>query len=434
MEPKNATEQKKQEVQRTRETENSGRRQTKRRILNASVSEIRDSTFAVLSMGKESQRSNVRSLERRTKREKAQGQVTGHGSRNQSPQGSDSGSNCIEYRVKKKSFAIVKYKHLSRESKQEIIDYISWLNKHSYYNIEDILQGLDISRNKYNYWLKSVLKPNEIKPRKKILRLQKATPDEVESVKEYVINNPGLGYKRYTYNMLDENIVALKEHQVYEIMRMTGLLMFGKRVTGVYKRPPKPTAADQVWHIDIMYLWIYDRWYYLVDIIDGYSRFLIHWKIFSTMHANTVVETMQEAIDMMDDKEVRPHIVHDNGKQFLASLWTDMIKHNQLTDVKIRVHHPQSNGTVERLHRTHREECFNKEPDSYAQAVDMMTKWTYEYNHKRPHSSLNYLCPVDYYYGNPEQRLKDRNEKINIAMQSRKRFWLNQYEQFKLAV
>ncbi|NOZ47056.1 MAG: DDE-type integrase/transposase/recombinase [Chlorobi bacterium] len=302
------------------------------------------------------------------------------------------------------------------------------------YSLSDILKKLGLNRNKYNYLKKSLKTMNEPKPRKKSVRLQKPMPAEVEAVEKYVKINPGYGYKRYTYMLLDDNIVALKEYQVYEVLKNAKLLLFAKRQSGILKHPPKPTKADEIWHIDIMYLWIYDRWFYLVDIIDGYSRFLVHWKLCTTMHANTVVETMQEAIDQRKADEIKPHIVHDNGKQFLGSLWTDMIEYNKLTDIKIRVHHPQSNGTVERLHRTHREECFNKDIDSYAKAVDMMETWTLEYNYVRPHSSLNYLSPADYYYGNPKAKLKQRKEKIDLASEKRKQYWLSQKNNLRDAI
>ncbi len=431
---KNATEQKTQKIQWAGKAENIRRGQTRRNITDTGLPKICNKFIPILSVGKESQGSNVGGFERGEKRKKTKRQSPGNGRRDKSIEGSHCRDSSIEYRVKKNAVNLIRYKRLSRVQKQDIVAYIVWMKERSGFDLDDVLKQLGLERNRYNYLIKSLNKPIEPRKRKKTLRLQKATPEEEDAVKEYVRNNPGCGYKRYTYMMLDDNIVALKEHQVYEIMKGSGLLLFGKRTSGIYKRPPKPTKPNEVWHIDIMYLWIYDRWFYLVDIIDGYSRFLVHWKLCTTMHANTVVETMQEAIDLQKADSIKPHIVHDNGKQFIGSLWTDMIEYNKLTDIKIRVHHPQSNGTVERLHRTHREECFNKDIESYAKAVEMMEDWAYEYNYKRVHSSLNWLTPADYYLGDPVKRLKDRKVKIDTAYTKRKEYWLNQCENLRLAI
>jgi transposase InsO family protein len=73
------------------------------------------------------------------------------------------------------------------------------------------------------------------------------------------------------------------------------------------------------------------------------------------------------------------------------------------------VAHPESNGRVERLHRTHREEGLVKEAIAgYYQALDAMTAWGEHYNNERPHSALHYLCPVDYYRRDPAARLAER--------------------------
>jgi putative transposase len=431
---KNATKQETQKVQRTGKAEDFRRRQTKRSITNPSMPEIQDEFVPVLPVGEESKRSNAGGTQRREARQKAQRQAASYRRRVTTVKRCNSRNILVKYRVKKNALNLAKHKRLTRVQKQHIIDFVNWIKDRSELRLEEILLFMELDRNKYNYILKGLSKPIKQAKRKQSIRLQKATPEEEEKVKDYVKDNPGHGYKKYTYKMLDNGIAALKEHQVYEILKGSGLLLFGKRTSGIYKKPPKPTKPDEVWHIDIMYLWIYNRWYYLVDIVDGYSRFLVHWRLCSTMHANTVVETMQEAIDMKKTDCIKPHIVHDNGKQFLSSLWTDMIEYNQVTDIKIRIHHPESNGKVERLHRTHREECFNKDIESYAKAVEMMELWAVEYNYERPHSALSYLTPADYYSGNPVKKLEERKLKIEAASILRKEYWLNLNVNFKLAV
>jgi transposase InsO family protein len=257
---------------------------------------------------------------------------------------------------------------------------------------------------------------------------------ETEEVKKYVELNPGNGYKKLAYMMLDQDIVALKSYQVYEVLKEENLLAFGRYPLHNYTKPAKPKRPNQVWHIDIMYLWVFNRWYYLVDVVDGYSRYLVHWTLNTTMHANTVVDTMQEALDTLKPGTVKPHIVHDNGKQFLSHQWAELIEYNGATDIKIRVHHPESNGKVERLHRTHRAECFNSNIESFSDALDLMRLWADEYNNRRPHSALNYMTPYDYHFGDPVKKANDRIIKFDEARLKRRNYWLYLHENSKLTI
>ena len=106
-----------------------------------------------------------------------------------------------------------------------------------------------------------------------------------------------------------------------------------------------------------MYLFVRPRWYYLVDVLDAYSRFLVHWTLNTTMLADTVTMTMQTALESLSGRlPGEPRIVHDHGVQFLSQEWRSFVEGAGVTDIKTRVAHPESNGWLERLHRTHREE------------------------------------------------------------------------------
>ena len=99
-------------------------------------------------------------------------------------------------------------------------------------------------------------------------------------------------------------------------------------------------------------------------------------------------------------------------------------------DIKTRVAHPESNGRVERLHRTHREEgLIGEDLTVCAQGVAALTRWHDYYNNRRPHSALRYLRPVDYYRGNPEARLAERRQKLHNALTARQEYWKVQRDQ-----
>jgi transposase InsO family protein len=103
-----------------------------------------------------------------------------------------------------------------------------------------------------------------------------------------------------------------------------------------------------------------------------------------------------------------PQIVHDHGGQFLSAEWRLLIGGRGLTDVRTKVAHPQSNGRLERLHRTHREEGLAAdELTNYPQALECLTRWSHYDSYERSHSALRYLRPIDYYRGDPAARLAE---------------------------
>jgi len=252
------------------------------------------------------------------------------------------------------------------------------------------------------------------------------TPEEVAAVCAFALQYSALGYKRLTWAMVDRDLACLRPYQVYRILQERQLLR--RRPQPPVEALPRPPAAerpDQVWHVDLMYVYVPPRWYYLVDILDAYSRFLVHWSLNLTMTADTVTLTVQQALDTLAHRrDNEPKIVHDHGSQFLSQEWRTFIEGARVTDIKTRVAHPESNGLLERLHRTHREEgLIGAEAADYYQALEDMASWGHYYNHERPHSALGCLYPADYYRGDPASRLAERERKLSEALSQRILYW-----------
>jgi hypothetical protein len=113
-----------------------------------------------------------------------------------------------------------------------------------------------------------------VPPRRQVVR---PTPGEVEAICTFALDHPTMGYKRLSWLMVDRGVALLRPYQVYQILTEAGLI---RRQAAVVpeglKRPEPPDHADQVWHIDLMYVYIRPRWYYLVYIMDAYSRLLVY--------------------------------------------------------------------------------------------------------------------------------------------------------------
>jgi len=109
-------------------------------------------------------------------------------------------------------------------------------------------------------------------------------------------------------------------------------------------------------------------------------------------------------------------MVRDNGSQFIAKEWQQVVRQFELEEIPIQVRHPESNGKIERSHRSVREEAFgDRELEDLYEARDPLEQWVKCYEEERLCSALNYLCPVDCYTGDPEVLLTERRGKLKAA-------------------
>ena len=293
--------------------------------------------------------------------------------------------------------------------------------------VSQALAILGLSSDRYYRWRKRQREGTleDGKPRGRP-QAPRPTPTEVERTVSCAREHPLLGYKRLAWFMANQRIVGLRPWQVLEILRVCGLLRHQPAATDEeLKRPAAPTGPNQQWHVDLMYAWIAHRWYYLVDIIDAYSRYIVAWHLALTLKASEVTLTVQSALDQLP-AALREHlrIVRDNGSQFQSKEWRRFISGARLTDIATRVQHPESNGLLERLHRTHRSEGpLGYEQPNYATAHELMAAHVDYYNNERPHSALHYLTPHDYHFGNPGRLLLEREQWLSDQLHARQRHW-----------
>ncbi len=137
------------------------------------------------------------------------------------------------------------------------------------------------------------------------------------------------------------------------------------------------------------------------------------------LRAQEIAEIIGTALERVPGR--RPRIIRDNGAQFVAKEWREVIRHFELEEIPIRVRHPESNGRIERYHRSVREEGLgDTEVEDLYQARDLLAEWVRHYNEERLHSALEYLRPADYYLGNPHALLAERKRKLREAAARRK--------------
>ena len=242
---------------------------------------------------------------------------------------------------------------------------------------------------------------------------------EKRAILDYHAQHPDEGYRRLTYMMLDADLVAVSPATVYRVLSQAGRL--GRR----WARPSKkgtgfvqPLRPHEHWHIDISYLNIAGTFYFLISILDGYSRFIVHSDIRTGMLEEDVQIVVQRAKEKYPNE--RPRIISDNGAQFIARDFKELVRLLGMTHVRTSPGYPQSNGKLERWHRTIKSECIRPgTPLSLDDARRLVTRWIEHYNHVRLHSTLGYLTPADKLAGRDTAIFAERDRKLESARQRR---------------
>jgi putative transposase len=246
------------------------------------------------------------------------------------------------------------------------------------------------------------------------------TEEEKRKIVAFAHDHPLDGYRRQTFMMLDADVVAASPTSVWRVLHQAGLLA---RVNGKPSRKGtgfvQPLRAHEHWHVDISYLNIGGTFYFLCSILDGYSRFIVHWEIRDKMEEGDVETIIQRAREMYPNE--RPRIISDNGPQFIAKDFKEFIRICGMTHVKTSPYYPQSNGKIERFHRTIKGDCIRTQtPLSLEDARRLVTNYVAHYNDVRLHSAIGYIAPKDMLQGRAKEIFDARDRRLTEARERRK--------------
>ena len=157
--------------------------------------------------------------------------------------------------------------------------------------------------------------------------------------------------------MLDADVVAVSPSSVYRVLRDAGLMKAHNSKPSLKgKGFQQPLRPHEHWHVDISYINIAGTFFYLCSLLDGCSRFIVHWEIRESMTEADVETIIQRARERFPD--ARPRIISDNGPQFIAKDFKEFIRICGMTHVRTSPYYPQSNGKMERWHKTLKGECI----------------------------------------------------------------------------
>jgi transposase InsO family protein len=245
-------------------------------------------------------------------------------------------------------------------------------------------------------------------------------PEERDAIIAFHADHPLDGYRALTYMMIDADVVAVSPATTYRILRAAGVLdrfngKPSKKGTG-FEQPSAPHAH---WHIDVAYLNLAWTFYYLCSILDGYSRFIVHWEIRESMRTADVETILQRAREKFP--AARPRIISDNGPQFIARDFRTFVRESGMTHVRTSPYYPQSNGKIERLHKTLKVTTIRpRSPQTFEEAVSLVTAFVDHYNNRRLHSAIHFIAPADKLAGRDTEILALRDQRLEAARERRR--------------
>ena len=177
----------------------------------------------------------------------------------------------------------------------------------------------------------------------------------------------------------------------------------------------KTTCPNQLWQTDFTYLKVIGwGWFYLSTILDDYSRYIIAWRLCTTMRAGDVTATLEDALAASgcDGAIVahRPRLLTDNGSSYISGDLATWLEAEGIDHVRGAPNHPQTQGKIERWHQTLKNRILLENyylPGALEEAIAAFVE---HYNHQRYHESLGNLTPADVYFGRAETILSQRKE------------------------
>lgn len=291
-------------------------------------------------------------------------------------------------------------------------------SKRAKLTVKQLLVWLGIPSSKYYNWCDRQGQPNQHNG-----QLPRATwlqAWERQAILDYEQAHPEEGYRRLTYMMLDADVVAVSPSSVYRVLKAAGRLSRRSgRVSSKGTGFVQATRPHQHWHIDVSYLNICGTFYYLCSILDGYSRYLVHWEIRERMTEADVETILQRGCEAFPI--AMPRIISDNGPQFVARDFKAFVRLSGMTHVRTSPFYPQSNGKIESWHKTVKRECIRpKVPLNLADARRIVAGFVNEYNTIRLHSGIGYITPQDRLEGREQLIQAERRCKLAEARLARR--------------
>jgi transposase InsO family protein len=247
-------------------------------------------------------------------------------------------------------------------------------------------------------------------------RVWNRIPDEVrEKVLQLALDEPELSPRELAVRFTDQQSSFISEASVYRLLKAQDLIPSPAYIVmkAADEFHDKTTAPNQLWQTDFTYLKVIGwGWFYLSTVLDDFSRFILAWKLCTTMKTQDVTDTLSLALAAsgLDQATVahRPRLLSDNGSSYISGELAQWLDQRKMEHVRGAPNHPQTQGKIERWHQTLKNRILLENYYLPGDLEAQVSAFVEHYNHRRYHESLGNLTPADVYFGRGEAILMER--------------------------
>lgn len=313
----------------------------------------------------------------------------------------------------------------SASEKMEVIRIV----QDSELGVKRTLEELGISRSTFYEWYSRYLTDgfDGLKPRvpKRSSFWNKIPAKERQRVVETALEMTELSPRELAFHITDRQGWFISESSVYRILKERNLITSPAWIvmSAADEFKNKTMRVHQQWQTDFTYFKIIGwGWYYLATVLDDYSRYIIAWELSTNMESADAMRIVNKALDNAGISETnRPRLLSDNGSCYISNEFQKFIDDNDMKHVRGAPYHPQTQGKIERYHRTMKNVV---KLENYFFPDDLRAKlkaFVDYYNNHRYHESLQNVTPADVYFGRVNQLLERRKQIKNETLKERRK-------------
>ncbi len=318
----------------------------------------------------------------------------------------------------------------SQSEKMEIIR----MAEESNLSVRKTLQQIDISRSTFYEWYKRYqeagyegLAPKHRTPH----QFWNAIPEwEKQRVVEVAREYPEKSCRELAFHITDKEGYFISESSVYRILKAHNLVTSPVyTVISAKNHFEHPTSrVNELWQTDFTYLKVIDwGWYYLLTVLDDYSRYIIAWRLCKSMIAEEAKKTLEIAIGKTGLKHVhvyhRPRLLSDNGSCFISMELKDYLSQYDMKHIRTRTYHPMTQGKIERYHRSMKNLVLLDNYYSPTELEARISEWVNHYNNHRYHEAIDNVTPSDRFFGRDKEILEQRQKTKTDTMRQRRQLY-----------
>jgi transposase InsO family protein/transposase-like protein len=259
-------------------------------------------------------------------------------------------------------------------------------------------------------------------------RIWNRIPDDVrDQIVDFALEEPELSPRELAVKFTDTKSYFVSEASVYRLLKAQDLITSPAYVVikAANEFKDKTTAPNQLWQTDFTYFKIIGwGWFYLSTILDDFSRYIIAWKLCTTMRAKDVTETLTLALEASgcNSAEVvhKPRLLSDNGSSYIAGDLAKWLEEQGMDHVRGAPYHPQTQGKIERWHQTLKNRILLENYYLPGDLENQIGAFVDYYNNHRYHESIGNVTPADAYYGRATAIIRRRQKIKKLTIQNRR--------------